>query len=91
MKTTGYFENQVLPKRSYLKRDWCERVRKNPETRAVQENGRISFWGWVPEFAEAGPQFKGRGRYLRVITEPDGETIHNAYPDRDYAKERGNE
>ncbi len=89
MKTTDYFDNTVLTRRPFLKREWCERVRKNPETRLVQENGRIAHWGWVPEFAEAGPQFKGEGRYLLVITEADGETVHNAYPDRDYAKERG--
>lgn len=88
MKTTRYFETRVLPTRPYLRREWCERVHRNPEDSRVQENGRISFWAFVPEFAEAGEQFGGKGRYLRVITEADGETIHNAYPDRDYAKGR---
>lgn len=27
------------------------------------------------------------GRYLRVITLEDGETIHNAFPDRDFRPE----
>jgi hypothetical protein len=29
-------------------------------------------WRWIEEL----------GRYLRVVTLPDGETIHNAFPDR---------
>jgi len=27
------------------------------------------------------------GRTLRVITLADGETVHNAFPDRDFAEE----
>lgn len=27
------------------------------------------------------------GRYLRVVTLEDGETIHNAFPDRDFRPE----
>jgi hypothetical protein len=38
----------------------------------VQPNGRIRHWGYVPEM----------GRYLRVVTEPDGKTVHNAFFDR---------
>jgi hypothetical protein len=80
VKTTWYFENVVLKRRPYLKREWCERVRANPDGTLVQKNGRVSHWGYVPELAEAIRSEK----YLRVITESDGETIHNAYPDRDY-------
>src|SRR5438128_1463519 len=30
MKTTRYFEEQVLRKRPYIRRDWCERVMAHP-------------------------------------------------------------
>ena len=29
-KFTGYFENEVLRKRPYLKREWCVQVCSNP-------------------------------------------------------------
>ena len=74
MQTTTYFREQVLRKRSYLQLDWIERVVSNPERRSVQEDGRIRFWGWVPEL----------GRWIRVVTLEDGETVHNAFPDRDF-------
>lgn len=75
MKTTQYFERVVLPKRPYLRRDWCERVLANPLRREVQSDGRIRFWGTIPEFG---------GRILRVVTLADGETVHNAFPDRNF-------
>jgi hypothetical protein len=31
-------------------------------------------WGLIPEV----------GKYLRVVTEPDGETVHNAFFDRGF-------
>lgn len=77
MKTTRYFEEQVLRKRPYLKREWCAQVIANPTYREAQVDGRIRFWG---EIAELG------GRTLRVVTLDDGETIHNAFPDRDFVK-----
>jgi hypothetical protein len=55
MKTTRYFEEQVLRKRAYLKRNWI----------------------YVPEL----------GKHLRIVTLEDGETVHNAFPDRGF-KER---
>jgi hypothetical protein len=55
--------------------DWCETILNKPIARAIQSDGRIRFWGVVPEFGN---------RALRVVTLPDGETIHNAFPDRDF-------
>ena len=75
MKTTRYFEEVVLPKRPYLRREWCERVVADPIGREVQPDGRFRFWGVIPEFG---------GRVLRVVTLADGETVHNAFPDRNY-------
>ncbi|MFN8633469.1 MAG: hypothetical protein U0893_06405 [Chloroflexota bacterium] len=73
MKTSRYFEEQVLRKRPYLEREWCSRVVAMPLACMMQPDGRIRFWGIVPEFG---------GRVLRVVTLSDGETIHNAFPDR---------
>lgn len=80
MKTTRYFEEQVLRKRSYLRREWCERILQNPLAREVQADGRIRFWGTVPEL---------EGRILRVVTLEDGETVHNAFPDRNFRVAEG--
>ena len=75
MKTTRYFEEQVLRKRPYIKRSWCEMVLKNYISKEVQvENGRIRYWDYIPEL----------GKYLRVVTLEDGETVHNAFPDRNF-------
>jgi len=75
VKTTRYFEEQVLRKRPYIQREWCVRVVARPLRREIQPDGRIRHWGTVPELG---------GRVLRVVTLEDGETIHNAFPDRDF-------
>jgi hypothetical protein len=72
LKTTRYFREQVMTKRPHLKYHWIEAVLANPEACAAEENGRIRHWGHVAEL----------GKYLRVITLADGETVHNAFPDR---------
>ncbi|MEF8792070.1 hypothetical protein [Thiohalorhabdus sp.] len=69
---TDYFENIILRKRTYLKKEWCIQVVENPLKTEVQDNGRVRFWGYIDEL----------GRYLRVVTLPDRRTIHNAFPDR---------
>ncbi|MBI5487032.1 MAG: hypothetical protein HY905_06840 [Deltaproteobacteria bacterium] len=76
MKTTRYFLEQVLRKRPYIRQEWCERIVASPLRREVQVDGRIRFWGAVPELD---------GRILRVVALADGETIHNAFPDRRFA------
>jgi len=75
VKTTRYFEEQVLRKRPYLRREWCEEIIADPLKRQVQPNGRIRFWGIVKELG---------GRVVRVVTLEDGETIHNAFLDRGF-------
>ncbi len=49
-KFTPYFENIVLKKRDYLKKEWCINIVKNPLKVEVQDNGRVRFWGVVKEF-----------------------------------------
>jgi hypothetical protein len=44
LKTTRYFEEQVLRKRPYIERDWCRQVLAAPLRREVQPDGRIRFW-----------------------------------------------
>ena len=77
MKSTRYLEEQVLRKRPYLKREWIERVLRNPIHREEQqdEENRIRFWGKIEEYG---------GRVLRVVTLQDGETVHNAFFDRNF-------
>jgi hypothetical protein len=75
VRTTRDFVEQVLRKRSYLRREWCERVMAKPLRVEVQPDGRVRYWGVVPELG---------ARVLRVITLEDGETVHNAFPDRDF-------
>lgn len=74
MKTTRYFEEQVLRKRPYIQREWCEEALRSPAHREVQADGPVRYWIWVPELQT----------YLRVVTLEDGETVHNAFPDRGF-------
>ena len=81
MKTTRYFEEQVLRKRPYLSAAQCVAVLAVPLRQAVQADGRIRWWGRV-----ADPR-DGTSRILRVVTLDDGETIHNAFFDRGYRED----
>jgi hypothetical protein len=74
-KFSDYFENEVLRKRPYIKKEWCIHVIENPIRTERQENNRFRYWGIVKEL---------EGRVLRVITLEDKKTIHNAFPDRGY-------
>ena len=81
MKTTRYFDEQVLRKRPYLDHAMCEAVIANPLRREVQEDGRIRYWG------EVRPVGDDAFHVLRVVTLEDGETVHNAFFDRNFRKE----
>jgi hypothetical protein len=72
---TAYFENEVLRKRPYLKKEWCTRVLENPIRSEPQAKNRYRFWGRIEEL---------EGRVLRVVTLEDRITIHNAFPDRGF-------
>jgi hypothetical protein len=74
-KFTDYFENDVLLKRPYLKKEWCIYVIENYICYEKQEDNRFRFWAQIEEFG---------GRYLRVVTLDDKLTIHNAFPDRSF-------
>ena len=74
MKSTAYFDTSVMARRPYLKVEWIEFVLTHPIRQEIQENGRIRYWAYIDEL----------GKYLRVVIEPDGETVHNAFPDRGF-------
>lgn len=74
MKTTPYFREQVLRKRPYLKTKWIKKALKESVFKEVQVDNRIRYWIFVQEL----------GKYLRVVTLGDGETVHNAFPDRNF-------
>jgi hypothetical protein len=77
MKTTRYFEEQVLRKRPYLQREWCMHALQKRVKRETQPDGRVRYWVFIPDLE----------RYLRVITLADAETVHNAFPDRNFKEE----
>ena len=77
VKTTRYFDEQVRRKRPYLRDDWIERTLADPAGRVDQPDGRVRVWRRV-EMED------GKAYMLRVVTLADGETVHNAFFDRDY-------
>jgi hypothetical protein len=78
LKTTRYFEEQVLPRRPYIQRQWCEQAIQTPAKKEIQPDGRIRHWIYIQDL----------GKYLRVVTLEDGETILNAFPDRNFKPEK---
>jgi hypothetical protein len=55
---------------------------KQPLAREAQPDGRIRYWGSVPDLG---------GRILRVVTLEDGETVHNAFPDGNFRPPQASE
>lgn len=74
MKTTRYFREQVLHKRPYLQLEWIDAILRAPAYWEMQPDGRLRIWGYIPAL----------GRWLRIITLEDGETVHNAFFDRNF-------
>jgi predicted ATPase len=70
---TRHFERDVLSQsRPYIKLEWCERALEEPEYTEVQADGTVRYWVYVEDL----------GKYLRVVTKPDGEAVITAHPDR---------
>jgi len=61
-----------MARRPDIKPEWIEYALNNPIRTEIQANGRIRRWVFISEVE----------KYLRVVTEPDGETVHNAFFDR---------
>ena len=77
MKTTKYFKFMLnRPDRKMIRDEWIKFVVENPVHEMIQADGRIRRWGEIEEV----------GKYLRVILLEDGETIHNAFFDRNFRR-----
>jgi hypothetical protein len=76
MKATQYFlYTRGRADRAVIEDAWIVRATQHPLREERQADGRIRRWARIPE---AG------GRALRVIVLEDGETVHNAFFDRDF-------
>ena len=76
MKFTRYFlHTRQRPDRAIIRDEWIERVIQHPQREEQQADGRIRRWARIPEMSH---------RALRVILLEDGETVHNAFFDRDF-------
>jgi hypothetical protein len=77
MKFTEYFlYTRHRPDRADIKDEWIERVVSKFEREEIQSDGRIKRWAYIAE----------EDRFLRVILLPDGETVHNAFFDRNFRR-----
>jgi hypothetical protein len=82
MKTTRHFERYVrLAHEEANRTDWIEQVLAQPDEVDIQSDGRIRHWGYIQE----------AGRYIRVVTLSDGETVQTAFFDRNYSLRRRRE
>jgi hypothetical protein len=76
MKATQYFlHTRGRSDRAIIEDEWIARAVRHPLREDRQSDGRIRRWTRVPEMAN---------RALRVILLEDGETVHNAFFDRDF-------
>jgi hypothetical protein len=79
MKSTQYFLFvKQRPDREGIKEEWILETISNPSKTARQSDGRIRNWKYIEE----------AGKYVRVILLEDGETVHNAFFDRNYKEEQ---
>jgi hypothetical protein len=75
-RSTQYFQHtRVRPDRIGIKDEWILQTIRHPETEQIQSDGRIRRWARIADF---------ENRALRVILLEDGQTVHNAFFDRNY-------
>ena len=78
MKCTQYFSyTRQRSDRALIKEEWIMKTINNPLKTETQSDRRIKKWSHIKE----------AGKYLRVILLEDGETVHNAFFDRDFKEE----
>ena len=78
MKFTRYFLFvKQRPDRAIIKEEWISKTINNPLKTEVQIDGKIRKWSYIEEM----------DKYLRVILWEDGETVHNAFFDRNFKEE----
>lgn len=79
MEPTEYFKRRLKePDREGITAELCEEVVREAEYTEVQEDGRVRFWGYVPE----------RRLWLRVVTLHDRERLFNAFWDENFTRKR---
>ena len=66
------------PDRQRIKTKWIKDTIENPIHIEVQSDGRIRKWKKIEE----------EGKFLRVVLLEDGETVHNAFFDRNFKEQR---
>ena len=72
---TRYYEaSRSKPGRAAITYDDVAAVLAAPHRSQQQPDGRVRYWGRVPRL----------GRWLRVVTLEDGETVLNAFLDRGF-------
>nr|VFJ59548.1 MAG: hypothetical protein BECKDK2373C_GA0170839_10725 [Candidatus Kentron sp. DK]VFJ64363.1 MAG: hypothetical protein BECKDK2373B_GA0170837_11366 [Candidatus Kentron sp. DK] len=54
--------------------EWIEAVNRYPLATEIQSDGRVRKWGYIDAVE----------KYLRIVLLEDGETLHNAFFDRDF-------
>jgi len=70
-----YFDAAMRrPDRRNITPEAIQAVLATPIQQVRQSDGRVRYWGWDAQ----------TGKWLRVIVEPDGETILNAFWDRGF-------
>jgi hypothetical protein len=78
MKCTQYFlfmKNRT--DRAFIKEEWILETITNPLKTEDQSDRRIRKWKYIEEAQ----------KYLRVILLEDGETVHNAFFDRNFKED----
>lgn len=78
MKCTQYFlfmKNR--PDRAFIKEEWILEAITNPLKTENQSDRRIRKWKYIEEAQ----------KYLRVVILEDGETVHNAFFDRNFKED----
>ncbi|MBM3211096.1 hypothetical protein FJZ33_02685 [Candidatus Poribacteria bacterium] len=76
---TKYFlHTRNRPDRSIIKMEWIQDAIENPIRIEIQLDGRIRKWAKVKEL----------NKFLRVILLEDGETVHNAFFDRNFKEDK---
>ena len=78
MEYTEYFKyTRNRLDRIQIRDEWILDTIKKPLKTVKQSDGRIRKWSKV----------LGVDKYLRVILLPDGETVHNAFFDRNFKED----
>jgi hypothetical protein len=73
---TEYFRHtRQRPDRIGIREEWNEHVIEHPEHQEIQSDGRIRRWARISDI---------ENRALRVILLEDGQTVRNAFFERDY-------